>query len=207
MQVLRLARKSVALHSPSLLAAQRKCLATATVNQVHQSSAASSSIGASSRGTIAPIPLSNIEAQWERMSSEEKLSVHEQLEGLQVKDWKELSLDEKKAGKSSTCAGTTLMCLDQVLTAFFSAAYYVAFGPHGPRTPTSQPGDNVKVFFSTLALIAVGGVLFLSVKAFSEFPPDSLQRFIFILVVVQRLHLLKLCLRNGKRHRTNVQRK
>jgi hypothetical protein len=32
------------------------------------------------------------------MSSEEKLTLHEQLEALQVKDWKELSLQEKKAG-------------------------------------------------------------------------------------------------------------
>ena len=48
---------------------------------------------------MAPVPLYNIEAQWERMSSQEKLTVHEQLEALQVKDWKELSLDEKKAGK------------------------------------------------------------------------------------------------------------
>jgi len=32
------------------------------------------------------------------MTSEEKLTVHEQLEQLQKKDWKELSIDEKKAG-------------------------------------------------------------------------------------------------------------
>jgi len=32
------------------------------------------------------------------MTSEEKVTVHEQLEELQKKDWKELSVDEKKAG-------------------------------------------------------------------------------------------------------------
>ncbi len=187
MQALRLARK-VAVNPPSLLAAQRKRLATATVNQVHLNSAASSSIGASTGGRIAPIPLSNIEAQWERMSSEDKLSVHEQLEALQVKDWKELSLDEKKAGKRSFLiftsaphlflpAGIDFRVLNQNLTAFFSVAYYVAFGPHGPRTPTSRPGDSVKILFSTLALIAAGGILFLSFKAFSAFPSDSLRGF------------------------------
>ncbi|KDR69308.1 hypothetical protein GALMADRAFT_282736 [Galerina marginata CBS 339.88] len=54
-----------------------------------------------------PDPAVDIEAQWVKMSAEE-VSVHEQLEVLQQKDWKELSLDEKKA------------------------AHYVAFGPHVP---------------------------------------------------------------------------
>jgi len=80
------------------------------------------------------------------MSGEEKLTVHEQLEALQVKDWKELSLDEKKA------------------------AYYVAFGPHGPRAPTSQPGDGVKIFFSTLALMAIGGIVFFAIHSQSSTP-------------------------------------
>jgi cytochrome c oxidase subunit 4 len=44
------------------------------------------------------IPLSNVEAQWEKLNSEEQLTVHRQLEQLQKKNWKELSLDEKKAG-------------------------------------------------------------------------------------------------------------
>src|SRR5262245_3526221 len=44
------------------------------------------------------IPLSNVEAQWERMSKEDQVLVHEQLEKLQEKDWKTLSIDEKKAG-------------------------------------------------------------------------------------------------------------
>ena len=44
------------------------------------------------------IPLSNVEAQWEALSSDEQLEVHRQLEVLQKQDWKTLSLDEKKAG-------------------------------------------------------------------------------------------------------------
>ena len=46
------------------------------------------------------IPLSNVEAQWETLSADEKLEVHNALEELQKKDWKLLSLDEKKAGES-----------------------------------------------------------------------------------------------------------
>jgi len=70
-------------------------LTTATANQIHLNSSASTSTPTAST----PVPLYNIEAQWQRLSNEEKLTVHEQLEGLQVKDWKALSLDEKKAGQ------------------------------------------------------------------------------------------------------------
>lgn len=71
-------------------------MATATMHP----SADVSHAGTASSSRIAPIPLSNIEAQWEKMSSEEQISVHQQLEVLQKKDWKELSIDEKKAGSS-----------------------------------------------------------------------------------------------------------
>jgi hypothetical protein len=37
----------------------------------------------------------------------------------------------------------------------------VAFGPHGPRAPTSAPGDNLKIFLATVALIGAGGILYL----------------------------------------------
>lgn len=47
------------------------------------------------------IPLSNVEAQWEKLSNEDKVATALQLEELQKKDWKELSLQEKKA---STCS-------------------------------------------------------------------------------------------------------
>ncbi|KAF9472879.1 COX4-domain-containing protein [Pholiota conissans] len=143
MLALRLARSS-AIRSA---AAQRRCLATATAG--HVDVAASSTVTAS---RIAPIPLSNIEAQWEKLSADEKVSVHEQLELLQQKDWKELSVDEKKA------------------------AYYVAFGPHGPRTPTSQPGDNLKIFLSTAALVGISTVLFYVIQARATPPPKTINK-------------------------------
>lgn len=51
--------------------------------------------------TTAPIRLSNVEASWTKLTPEEKASVHQQLEVIQKKDWRELSIDEKKAGKFS----------------------------------------------------------------------------------------------------------
>ena len=43
--------------------------------------------------------LPNIEARWKEMPKEEQYAVFRQLEEIQKKDWKELSLDEKKAGE------------------------------------------------------------------------------------------------------------
>ncbi|KAG6908458.1 hypothetical protein DXG01_004541 [Tephrocybe rancida] len=101
---------------------------------------------------VTPVPISNVEAQWAKLSSEEKLSVQEQLEEIQKKDWTTLSLDEKKA------------------------AYYVAFGPHGPRTPVSQPGDALKIFFWTMTLVAVAGGLFATARVLGPPPPKTLTK-------------------------------
>lgn len=82
MQAIRLARPRVYL---------RRLATTAQAPTSAPSSSASASI----------IPLSNVEAQWEKMTKSEQAVVHRQLEELQKKDWKTLSLDEKKAGTFS----------------------------------------------------------------------------------------------------------
>ena len=41
---------------------------------------------------------------WERLSADEQLVIHQQLEELQKKDWKSLSIDEKKAGECASPA-------------------------------------------------------------------------------------------------------
>jgi len=98
------------------------------------------------------IPLSNVEAQWEKLNSEEQLLVHQQLERLQKKDWKELSIDEKKA------------------------AYYVAFGPHGPRTPVNPPGSIFKTILGTFAVIGVAGLMFYGLRTLASPPPKTLTK-------------------------------
>jgi len=60
----------------------------------------SAATAATTRANDAVIPLSNVEAQWEKLTADEQLTVHQQLEELQKRDWKTLSLDEKKAGMS-----------------------------------------------------------------------------------------------------------
>jgi cytochrome c oxidase subunit 4 len=111
--------------------------------------AASTSTSASAPSLI---PLSNVEAQWEMLSKTDQATVQTQLEEIQKKDWKSLSVDEKKA------------------------AYYVAFGPHGPRTPVSPPGQGLKVFLYTMGLVGVAGLITLAVRSRAPPPPRTLTR-------------------------------
>ena len=90
MQALRLARPRLALRSTANVGGVRAIAATANP------SAAQSAPSTTTASTV--IPLSNVEAQWELLSSEEQLAVHQQLEEIQKKDWKTISIDEKKAG-------------------------------------------------------------------------------------------------------------
>lgn len=76
----------------------RRCLATATANHTEVASSSSSSAPSATSSRITPVPLSNVEALWGKLNFDEKLAVHEQLEALQLNDWKTLSMDEKKAG-------------------------------------------------------------------------------------------------------------
>jgi len=163
------------------------CLARQRVPVLHRSIATTvtSTPAPSSPSTAAPIRLSNVEASWTKLTPEEKASVHQQLEEIQKKDWKELSIDEKKAGEFYFCppgasrgrTGVSVyayrirfpfyICpipLDVFYRTCF-LAYYVAFGPHGPRTPSSQPGDALKILLFTSALVAVAGTLFIAIRS------------------------------------------
>ncbi|PPR02200.1 hypothetical protein CVT24_011427 [Panaeolus cyanescens] len=144
MQAIRLARSAGVLKSTANL--QRRCLATATADLASSSSTSASS------SRVAPVHLSNVEAQWEKLSSDEKAAVHEQLAAIQAKDWKELSIDEKKA------------------------AYYVAFGPHGPRAPTSQPGDNLKILLAVTGLVGASTVLWAIAKHYGNGPAKTMTK-------------------------------
>lgn len=175
MQALRLARHSAPLRRSLAV----RSLAT-TANPTHVTSS-STSVSSSTAKSPSAIPLSNIEAQWEALSKEEQVTVHQQLEALQKKDWKELSLDEKKAGMFialrwmcwvyTYCSHHSHHFL--FIAIFFCrlshlSAYYVAFGPYGPRAPVTPPGQSLKVFLATMGLVGVAGLLFLGVTAICQ---------------------------------------
>ena len=44
-------------------------------------------------------------------------------------------------------------------------AYYVSFGPHGPREPIVPPGSNVKIFFGTLAAMGAAVGVFALIRS------------------------------------------
>jgi len=58
-------------------------------------------------------------------------------------DWKEMTLQEKKA------------------------AYYIAFGPHGPRRPP-PPDEGRKVFLLSMAIIGAACVVFSITRMFAN---------------------------------------
>jgi len=133
--VLRLARPTASLRRAVVL----RPFATATANPAHVAGATSAP--ASVTPKTANIPLNNIEQHWSKLSEDEQSTLYDELQELQKKDWKQLTLDEKKA------------------------SYYVAFGPHGPRTPISKPGDNWKIAFWVSCAIGVAGLISFAIKS------------------------------------------
>ncbi|KAK4048893.1 Cytochrome c oxidase subunit 5B, mitochondrial [Microbotryomycetes sp. JL201] len=106
----------------------------------------------SSVAPAAGVSLSNIEASWKGLTPQEQEQTFKHLEELQKKDWKELSLDEKKA------------------------AYYVAFGPHGPREPILPPGSGAKTAGGVAVAVAVAGVVFYGLRSFAQEKPKTLTK-------------------------------
>ncbi|KAF1833142.1 COX4-domain-containing protein [Decorospora gaudefroyi] len=87
--------------------------------------------------------LANIEQRWEDMPPQEQADLWMTLRDRMKTDWKELTMQEKKA------------------------AYYIAFGPHGPRRP-APPDEGRKVLFLSLAVIAGSFALFAFTRMFAS---------------------------------------
>ena len=50
-------------------------------------------------------------------------------------------------------------------------AYYVAFGPHGPRAPIDPPGTTPKIIAGVVGLLATTAVIFFSIRATGTYSP------------------------------------
>lgn len=61
-----------------------------------------------------------------------------------------------------------------MLTARFTA-YWIAFGPHGPRAQT-PPGENTKVFAYTIVGVLAAGALFGFTRYFAREKPRTLNK-------------------------------
>ncbi|KAK3835852.1 MAG: cytochrome c oxidase subunit IV [Linnemannia elongata] len=107
---------------------------------------------ASTTSVGSEIPLTNLELRWKTLSVQEQGSLAKQLEKAQAGDWSKMTVDQKKA------------------------AYWVAFGPHGARTPLTGPGHAVKVVAGASAVVGVSGALFLWIRAKGNERPTTLTK-------------------------------
>ncbi|KAI9493963.1 cytochrome c oxidase subunit IV [Zychaea mexicana] len=104
------------------------------------------------RNASTNVAVQNLETRWKTLSTAEQNTIAKQLEEAQKADWKVLSTDEKKA------------------------AYYVAFGPHGPREPITKPGHNGKVVGGVVALLAASGALFYVIRSNGQEKPHTFNK-------------------------------
>ncbi|KAL9066281.1 MAG: hypothetical protein Q9161_007657 [Pseudevernia consocians] len=93
--------------------------------------------------------LSQIEKRWEGMPPQEQADLWMALRDRMKNDWHELTLQERKA------------------------AYWIAFGPHGPRA-LPPPGENWEVFRLVMAGIGVSFVIFCAIRSQARPAPKTM---------------------------------
>jgi len=95
--------------------------------------------------------LANIETRWEAMPPQEQADLWMALRDRMKVDWHDLTPHEKKA------------------------AYWIAFGPHGPRAEAS-PGENAYILRMIGYCLLASGGLFWLVRHFANPPPKTMSK-------------------------------
>jgi cytochrome c oxidase subunit 4 len=136
--------------------------------------------------------LADIERRWEALPPQEQADLWMALRDRMKVDWHELTPQEKKAGQwiffceDVPWVGPLFM---QALQHFgdrlhwvivFScwllwAAYWIAFGPHGPRAE-APPGENWRILKYTIYCLGASGVLFWLSRHFANPHPKTMSR-------------------------------
>ena len=80
---------------------------------------------------------------------------------------------------------------------FRLAAYYVAFGPHGPRAPIDPPGSVPKIVLGVSGLLATAVALFYGIRAAGAYLPA-------LYVIDRRVNELLLLLQPPRRPRPST---
>jgi cytochrome c oxidase subunit 4 len=96
--------------------------------------------------------LMNLENRWEKMSSEERNDIIEQLAERQKGSWKDLTVAEKRA------------------------AWYISYGAWGPRRPVHPEGSAKKIVFGIGAVVASALVLFGIFRAVTPPLPKTMSK-------------------------------
>ncbi|RYP09174.1 hypothetical protein DL764_001445 [Monosporascus ibericus] len=106
---------------------------------------------AASTHAISNPTLANIEKRWEGMPSTEQAELWMSLRDRMKENWSELTLQEKKA------------------------AYWIAFGPHGPRAQ-APPDESRKVAMYTAIGVLFSFAIFATMRAFGGPGPRTMNK-------------------------------
>ncbi|KAJ5457700.1 hypothetical protein N7475_009088 [Penicillium sp. IBT 31633x] len=106
---------------------------------------------ASSDHAIPNPTLANIEKRWEGMPPQEQAELWMQLRDRMKVDWHKMTLQEKKA------------------------AYYIAFGAHGPRAQAPK-GEGWRVFAKVTQLTLASVAIFYAIHAFAGKQPATMSK-------------------------------
>jgi len=131
------------------------------------------------------------------MPPQEQAELWMQLRDRMKVDWHEMTMQEKKAGTipdshncelkgvwlATQCLYATQPLYENALEYYISSktkltssvAWWIAFGPHGPRAET-PPGEWTKVFLYTAVGIAASGVLFYAVHSNARPQPRTMTK-------------------------------
>ncbi|KAL1836781.1 hypothetical protein VTJ49DRAFT_4652 [Mycothermus thermophilus] len=126
-------------------------LRNALVRASRQSATTALGYRAASTHAISNPTLANIEKRWEGMPMQEQAELWMALRDRMKGSWTELTLQEKKA------------------------AYWIAFGPHGPRS-LPPPGEGKKVAIYTAIGLGVSFAIFGTMRAFAKPAPKTMTK-------------------------------
>lgn len=57
-----------------------------------------------------------------------------------------------------------------------SPAYFVSFGPHGPRKPITQPGQGLRTLIATGGLVGLTFAIFYTMRTFAAPAPKTMTK-------------------------------
>ncbi|CAD6505791.1 BgTH12-01278 [Blumeria graminis f. sp. triticale] len=95
--------------------------------------------------------LVDIEKRWEQIPPQEQAELWMALRDRMKSNWAEMTLQEKKA------------------------AYYLAFGAHGPRAE-APPGEGMKVAGYVAACVSASFLIFCLIRSFARPPPSTMTK-------------------------------
>ncbi|KAK2873239.1 Cytochrome c oxidase subunit 5 [Arthroderma sp. PD_2] len=106
---------------------------------------------ASSEHAIANPVLAGIEKRWEAMPPQDQAELWMKLRDRMKVDWKSMTLQEKRA------------------------AYWIAFGPHGPRAETPK-GEGMKIFVQIMKYVVISAGVFYATRLLAQPPPKTMTK-------------------------------